>query len=152
MTCTDKDIVEGSFNLKKTGNNTMHTLFYFYNISEFAANLEGIIDEGKCKTTIQNMYELGWMAQYFKYSDVSMFGHGCGVSQYPQFYDANKKIQILPCPYMGSYLGEKGRQFLHKPWILALSKSVEILIFVSISDMQTMKYWQNLRSTMYKAK
>ena len=66
----------------------MHTFFYS-NISEFTGNFEGIIDEGTYKTTIQNMHNLGWKVQYFKSSDVSMLGHGCGVSQYPQFYDTN---------------------------------------------------------------
>ena len=46
MTCTDKDILEGYFNYKKNGNNTMHTFFYS-DISEFARNLEVMIDEGK---------------------------------------------------------------------------------------------------------
>ena len=64
----------------------MHTFFY-YNISEFAGNLEGILDGGTSKTTIQNMHKLVWKAKLFKSVDVSMLGHGCGVSQYPQFYD-----------------------------------------------------------------
>ena len=38
---------------------------------------------------IVNMHKLGWKAQYFKSADVSMLGHDCGVSQYPQFYDTN---------------------------------------------------------------
>ena len=59
---------------------------------------------------------------------------------------------MLPCPYVAIYLGEKGHQFLHKPWILALSKSVETFIFVSISDIPTIKYWKILGSTMDKAK
>ena len=59
---------------------------------------------------------------------------------------------MLPRPYVGSYLGEKGCQFLHKPWILALAKPVETFIFVSIYDMPTIKFWQNLGSTMDKAK
>ena len=53
---------------------------------------------------------------------------------------------------MGSYSGEKGHQFLHKPWMLALAKSVETFIMVSISDMPTIKYCQNLGSIMDKAK
>ena len=69
----------------------MHTLFYS-NISEFSGNLEGMLDEGTCKTKIYNMHKLGWKAQFFKYVDVSILGHGCGVSQYPQFYDRIKKI------------------------------------------------------------
>ena len=59
---------------------------------------------------------------------------------------------MLPRPYVGSYFSEKGHQFLHKPWILALSKSVETFILVSVSDMPTIKYWQNLGKTMKKAK
>ena len=44
MTCTNKEEVEGSFNLTKPGNNTMHALFN-NNISEFGGNLEGIPNE-----------------------------------------------------------------------------------------------------------
>ena len=51
MTSTDKEEFEGSFNLKTSRNNTMYTLFYS-NISEFARNLEGIINEGTYKTTV----------------------------------------------------------------------------------------------------
>ena len=72
------------------------------------------------------MHTLSWKAQLFKSVDVSMLGHGCGVSQYTQFYDRIKNIyQMLPRPYVGSYSGEKGHQFLNKLWILALAKSVE---------------------------
>ena len=67
----------------------MHNFFYS-NISEFAGNLEGMLDEGTYKTTIQNMHKLCWKAQFFKSSDVSMLVHGCGVSQYPQFDDTIK--------------------------------------------------------------
>ena len=82
-----------------------------------------------------------------------MLVHGCGFSLYPQFYDTNNnKIQMLPLPYVGSYLSEKGRQFFHKPRILALAKSVEKFILFSISDMPTIKYWQNLGMTTDKAK
>ena len=46
-----------------------------------------MLDEVTYKTTMHNMYKLGWKAQLFKYADVYILGHGCGVSQYPQFYD-----------------------------------------------------------------
>ena len=62
MTCTDKEEVEGSFNLKKPGNDTIHTFFYS-NISEFSGNVEGMIDEGRYRTTVQNMHKLSWKAQ-----------------------------------------------------------------------------------------
>ena len=71
----------------------MHT-FFSSNISEFAGNLERILDEGTYKTTINNMYKLGWKEQFLKSSDVFMSGHGCGISQYPQFYDRIKYIYI----------------------------------------------------------
>ena len=53
---------------------------------------------------------------------------------------------------MGSYSGEKGHQFLHEPWILALDLSVETSFLVSISEMTTIEYWQNLESIMDNAK
>ena len=63
-----------------------------------------------------------------------------------------KKFTMLPRPYVGSYSGEKGRQFLQKPWILELAKSVETFILVSIYDIPTIKYWKILGWTMDKAK
>ena len=51
-----------------------------------------------------------------------------------------KKNLILPRPYVGSYIGEKGHQFLQQPWIIALYKSVETFIMISISDMTTSQY------------
>ena len=62
MTCNGKEEVEGYFNYKTPGTNTIHTFFY-YNIYEFAGNFEGMLDEGTYKTTIQNMQDLGWKAQ-----------------------------------------------------------------------------------------
>ena len=40
---------------------------------------------------------------------------------------------MIPLPYVESYSDEKGHQFLHEPWILSLSKSVETFFRVSIS-------------------
>ena len=62
-----------------------------------------------------------------------MLGHGCGVSHYPQFYDTNKKkYQMLPRPYVGIYSGEKGHHIFQQPWIIALAKSIETSIIVSM--------------------
>ena len=33
------------------------------------------------------MHNIGWRENYFNSYYVSMLGHGCGVSQFPQFYD-----------------------------------------------------------------
>ena len=59
---------------------------------------------------------------------------------------------MLPHPFVGSYKCEKGHRFLQEPWTIALAKSVENFIMLSISDMTTLKYWQNLGSIMDKAK
>ena len=40
----------------------MHTFFYSY-ISEFAGDLEGMLDEGTYRTIKKNMHKLGWKAQ-----------------------------------------------------------------------------------------
>ena len=80
-------------------------------------------------------------------------GHGCGVSQYHQFYGKiRKKYQNLPRPYVGSYSGEMGHQFLQENLILAWAKSIGTFVMVSISDMLTIKYWQNLGTIMETAK
>ena len=63
MTCTNKEEVEGSFNLTKPGNNNIH-IFFYSNISEFGGNLEGMLDEGRCRNTVQNMHKIGWKAQF----------------------------------------------------------------------------------------
>ena len=59
---------------------------------------------------------------------------------------------MLPRPYVGSYSGEKGHQILQQPWILALAKSIEIFIEVSMIEMPTIKYWQNLGRILNQAK
>ena len=57
----------------------------------------------------------------------------------------------MPRPYMGSYSGEKGRQILQQPWIIELAKSTETFIIVSVYEMPTLKYWQNLERIMEEA-
>ena len=59
---------------------------------------------------------------------------------------------MLPRPYVGSYSGEKGHQILQQPWIIALAKSIETFIEVSMIEIPTIKYWQNLGRIMNQAK
>ena len=59
---------------------------------------------------------------------------------------------MFPRPYLGSYSGEKGHEIMQQSWIIAFAKSVETFIIVSINEMPTIKYWQNLGRTMNKAK
>ena len=51
---------------------------------------------------------------------------------------------MLPRPYMGSYSGKNIHQLLQENWILAFEKSIETFIMMSISDMTSIKHWQNL--------
>ena len=46
---------------------------------------------------------------------------------------------MLPRPYLGNYSGEKGHKIMQQSWIIALAKSVETFILVSISEMLTIK-------------
>ena len=108
-----------------------------------------MIDLGSYKSTIQNIHNLGWKAQLFNSSDVPTLGHGCGASQYPQFYDIKEK---LPCPYKGSYSGEKGHKFLQEQCINELDKWAETFFMVWISNWPTIKYWQNLGTFIDTAK
>ena len=51
---------------------------------------------------------------------------------------------MLQRPYVGSYSGEKGHQSLQQPWIIAFKKLIETFIEVSMIEIPTIKYWQNL--------
>ena len=52
---------------------------------------------------------------------------------------------MLPRPYFGSNVSEKGHHFFQKPWILALAKLVETFIHVSMNDMPTIRSWGLLK-------
>ena len=43
------------------------------------------------KKTVKQLHHVGWEYNHFKSSDVSMLVHSCGVSQFKQFYDRQKK-------------------------------------------------------------
>ena len=51
--------------------------------------------------------------QFYTSADVYMLGYGCGMSQYPQFYDKElDRYQVLPRPYRGSFEGFPGEKFV----------------------------------------
>ena len=59
---------------------------------------------------------------------------------------------MLPRPYVGSYSGQKDHEMFQQPSIIALSKSAETFIEVSMIEMPTIKYWKNLGRIMNQAK
>ena len=134
MTTTDKHEVEDSVNLKKSRHNIIYTLFYS-DISELSGDLERMVDEWKYKISILNIHKLDSKANYFNSADVSMLGYGFGVSKYPQFYYRTKNIyQMLPRPYMGSYSGENGHQFIQENWFLHYhNQSKHLLLFQEVT-------------------
>ena len=62
------------------------------NVSQFTRSLDGIFDDGKYKNTIKRMHLAGWKDNYFSSAGISITGHGCGISQFSQFYDKSIKI------------------------------------------------------------
>ena len=60
--------------------------------------------------------------------------------------------RMLTCPYVESYKGKKGSPIFQEPWIIAIEKSIETLILVSISDMKTSQYWKAFGSMIDKSK
>ena len=66
------------------------------------------------KITVIKLHYTGLEKQIFASTDVSVLIYGCGVSQYPQFYDQDLyNYQVLPRPYLGyfdSYPGENHKE------------------------------------------
>ena len=61
--------------------------------------------------------------------DDSMFGYGCGVSQYPQFYDKQlDRYQILQHPYSGSFNCFPGNIFEKENGLLDLSDQTKYFV------------------------
>ena len=58
--------------------------------------LNELLNYGNYKKTINKLRDAGWENSYFKSDDVSMIGHGCVVSSYPQFYDHKMINRNLP--------------------------------------------------------
>ena len=111
----------------------MYTFFYS-NISEFVGDLEGMIDEGTYKTSIQNMHKLGCKADYFKYTDASMLCHGCGFLQYTKIYEKTKIY--IKCYYVHMWESiqvKRVTNFLQESWIITLARSIETLVMESTS-------------------
>ena len=78
--------------------------FFYTNISHFTRIFDGMFYGGNNKHTIKKIHIYGFKDNYFKLAEVSMVGHGCGVLQFPPFYEKIVYIYImLPHPYVGSY-------------------------------------------------
>ena len=64
---------------------------------------------------------------YFTSSHVSMIGHGCSVSHYPELCKQYlEKYQLLPRQYLGIFEGGNGEQLTDKKWMLELTGESEI--------------------------
>ena len=73
------------------------------------------------KRTVRKLHDTGWENSYLTSAGVSMFGYGCGVSMYPQFFVEDLDIyQMLPRPYLRSFYGDPGDKVLKQKWVLDL--------------------------------
>ena len=53
-----------------------------------------------------------------------MFGYGCGVTQYPQFYGLNlDKYQVLPRPYFEYFEGGNVEKLIKKLMLLLVDQA-----------------------------
>ena len=67
-------------------------------------NFDEQLNDINYKRTVWKLHDYVWKNSYFNSADVSMLGYGCGVSQYPQFYDKElDRYQVLPHPYRGYF-------------------------------------------------
>ena len=71
------------------------------------------------KKTVRKFHDTGLKNSNHISSDAYMLGYGCGVSQYPQFFDKDLDMyQMLPCPYLRSFDGCPGDK---KNWVINLA-------------------------------
>ena len=72
-------------------------------------NLNERLNDNNYKILVKKLHDSDWVNIYLISADVAMLGHGCGVSQYPQFYYHHlKNYQWLPCSYLEIFDGFNG--------------------------------------------
>ena len=68
----------------------MITIFYKQlTLNENGNNIYEKLNDKNYKRKVKRLHDAGLEKQFFTSDDVTMLGHGYGVSQYPQFYDQN---------------------------------------------------------------
>ena len=86
------------------------------------------------KKTVRKFDDTGWNFSYHNSANVSIFGYGCGVSQYPRFFLEDLDIyQMLPRPYLRSIDGGPGDKLIKK-WALDLANRAEIFVWGCIES------------------
>ena len=64
--------------------------YFFYTqlpLNDDDTNFEEQVNDIDYNKTVNKLHVDGWGNSYFTSAYVYMLGYGCGVSQYPQFYD-----------------------------------------------------------------
>ena len=106
-TTTEVNDIYGNVFLKLCGLNIWNK---FLNtqlpLNEDDNNIFEQLNDINYKRTSSKLHDAGWKNSYFISDCVYMISYGCGMSQYPQFYDQDfDKYQVLPCLYLGSFEG-----------------------------------------------
>ena len=73
-------------------------------MNEYDNTFDKKLNDINYKRTVRKLHDAGWKNCYFTSTDVQMFGYGCGLSPYPQYYDQElDRYQVLPRPYRGYF-------------------------------------------------
>ena len=87
MTKTELNDIGGIFVVKLRGLNIENILNTKLPLNEYDNNFDEQYNDINYKRTVRDLHDAGLKNSYFTSVDVSILGYGCGVSQYPQFYD-----------------------------------------------------------------
>ena len=99
-------------------------------LNEDDNSFDGKLKDINYKRTVRKLHYAGLEKQFFTFADVSMLGYGCGVSQYPQFYDKGlDRYQMLPHTYRVYFEGFPGDSFLKEKWLLYLVHQAKNVIW-----------------------
>ena len=78
--------------------------------------------------------------QYLVPANFSIVGYGCGVSRYSQFYYQDlDHYQALLRPYLGTFEGYTGKEFIKEKWLLDLEVQAETFFWGCIENITTDK-------------
>ena len=135
MTTTEVKDIDVTFVVKLSGLNIAIFFNTQLHLNEDDNNFDVKLKDIHYKRTVGNLHDDGWKNIFSNSAGVSMLGYGCGVSQYPQFYDKELyRYQVLPRPYRGSFEGLPGYKFVKEKCLIDLADQVETFFWESIKN------------------
>ena len=116
LTTSDVRNIEGIFVVKLHAHKIDSHFFYTQlPLNEDDKKFEEQLSYMNYNKIVIKLHDTGWKKIYHTSDDVSMFGYGCGVSHYPQFFVEDLDMyQVLPRPYLRSLDGGPGDNLIEK--------------------------------------